>query len=193
MVAFPNLENYSNVWPVNDMIMMRLKYTSSRARRCEIKAAAGKGMCTHSSFRRYMKHSSFNPPQQLSHRDILSWIRTNPHNSYISLKVVVTIAQHGVGTKATVALEKDTIVAEVQLLAAGFLPWESVVIREMHLHNKTLDSDNMKLQKATMVTSTKLRSIQAPPKKTQDNKISHTNCHHPPPIVSAQPKCNVRD
>ncbi|KAG6376545.1 hypothetical protein JVT61DRAFT_2541 [Boletus reticuloceps] len=49
MVAFPDLENYSNVWPVNDMIMMRLKYTSSRARRCEIKAAAGKGMRTRSS------------------------------------------------------------------------------------------------------------------------------------------------
>ncbi|KAG6369655.1 hypothetical protein JVT61DRAFT_14154 [Boletus reticuloceps] len=48
MVAFPDLENYSNVWPVNDMIMMRLKYTSSRARRCEIKAAAGKGMRTRS-------------------------------------------------------------------------------------------------------------------------------------------------
>ncbi|KAI6162922.1 hypothetical protein EDD17DRAFT_1756951 [Pisolithus thermaeus] len=44
MDAFPDLENYSNCWPVTDMIMMRLKYTSSRARRQEIEMAAGKGM-----------------------------------------------------------------------------------------------------------------------------------------------------
>ncbi|KAG2123446.1 hypothetical protein DEU56DRAFT_917409 [Suillus clintonianus] len=29
---FPDLENYSNLWPVNDLIMMRLKYMSGRAR-----------------------------------------------------------------------------------------------------------------------------------------------------------------
>ncbi|KAI6138145.1 hypothetical protein EDD17DRAFT_1771032 [Pisolithus thermaeus] len=40
--AFPDLENYSNCWPVTDMVMMRLKYTSSRARRWEIEIAAGK-------------------------------------------------------------------------------------------------------------------------------------------------------
>ncbi|KAG6371890.1 hypothetical protein JVT61DRAFT_3269 [Boletus reticuloceps] len=39
---FPDLENYSNCWPINDMIMMRLKYTSSRARRQEMEMAAGK-------------------------------------------------------------------------------------------------------------------------------------------------------
>ncbi|KAI5987262.1 hypothetical protein EDD15DRAFT_2372711 [Pisolithus albus] len=42
MAAFPDLENYSNCWPVTDMVMMRLKYTSSRARRREIEIAAGK-------------------------------------------------------------------------------------------------------------------------------------------------------
>ncbi|KAI6013800.1 hypothetical protein BKA83DRAFT_4499840 [Pisolithus microcarpus] len=41
--AFPDLENYSDCWPATDMIMMRLKYTSSRARRQEIEMAAGKG------------------------------------------------------------------------------------------------------------------------------------------------------
>ncbi|KAI6169926.1 hypothetical protein EDD17DRAFT_1502809 [Pisolithus thermaeus] len=30
--AFPDLENYSDCWPATDMIMMCLKYTSSRAR-----------------------------------------------------------------------------------------------------------------------------------------------------------------
>ncbi|KAG2739431.1 hypothetical protein P692DRAFT_201811526 [Suillus brevipes Sb2] len=39
---FPDLENYSNLWPVNDLIMMRLKYTSGRARRKEGEMAAGK-------------------------------------------------------------------------------------------------------------------------------------------------------
>ena len=33
MEKFPDLENYSYCWPVNDMVMMHLKYTSSRARR----------------------------------------------------------------------------------------------------------------------------------------------------------------
>ncbi|KAI9464874.1 hypothetical protein HD554DRAFT_2040588 [Boletus coccyginus] len=41
--AFPDLEGYSNCWPVNNMIMMRLKYTSSRARCQELDMAAGKG------------------------------------------------------------------------------------------------------------------------------------------------------
>jgi hypothetical protein len=41
--VFPDLENYSNYWPVNDIVMMRLKYTSSRARRQELEMAAGKG------------------------------------------------------------------------------------------------------------------------------------------------------
>ncbi|KAI6010355.1 hypothetical protein EDC04DRAFT_2905949 [Pisolithus marmoratus] len=41
--AFPNLENYSNCWPATDMIMMRLKYTSSHARQQEIEMAAGTG------------------------------------------------------------------------------------------------------------------------------------------------------
>jgi len=39
---FPDLENYSNLWPVNDMIMTRLKYMSSRARRKEGEMALGK-------------------------------------------------------------------------------------------------------------------------------------------------------
>ncbi|KIJ59116.1 hypothetical protein HYDPIDRAFT_33512 [Hydnomerulius pinastri MD-312] len=43
MDAFPDLENYSNGWPVTDMIMMYLKYTSSRTRRQELEMAAGKG------------------------------------------------------------------------------------------------------------------------------------------------------
>ncbi|KAG1781453.1 hypothetical protein EV702DRAFT_1192946 [Suillus placidus] len=29
---FPDLENYSNLWPVNDMIMTHLKYMSGRTR-----------------------------------------------------------------------------------------------------------------------------------------------------------------
>ena len=32
MGAFPDLDDYSKCWPVTDLIMMRLKYTSSRAR-----------------------------------------------------------------------------------------------------------------------------------------------------------------
>jgi hypothetical protein len=40
--AFPDLENYSGYWPLNDMIMMRLKYTSGRARQKEAKMAVGK-------------------------------------------------------------------------------------------------------------------------------------------------------
>ncbi|KAG2745817.1 hypothetical protein P692DRAFT_20741465 [Suillus brevipes Sb2] len=40
--AFPDLDNYSRCWPVNDMIMMRLKYTSGRARKMEVGMAAGK-------------------------------------------------------------------------------------------------------------------------------------------------------
>ncbi|KAI6146003.1 hypothetical protein BKA82DRAFT_33601 [Pisolithus tinctorius] len=42
VAAFPDLDNYANAWPVSDMIMMRLKYTSSRARRQEVEMAAGK-------------------------------------------------------------------------------------------------------------------------------------------------------
>ncbi|KAI6004947.1 hypothetical protein EDD15DRAFT_2359879 [Pisolithus albus] len=41
--AFPDLEAYSNCWPINDIIMMRLKYTSSHAWHKEIEMAAGKG------------------------------------------------------------------------------------------------------------------------------------------------------
>ncbi|KAG2084193.1 uncharacterized protein F5147DRAFT_782614 [Suillus discolor] len=40
--AFPDLENYSEFWPVNDMIMMRLKYTSGRARQKEAGMVTGK-------------------------------------------------------------------------------------------------------------------------------------------------------
>ncbi|KAG1836202.1 hypothetical protein DFJ58DRAFT_735128 [Suillus subalutaceus] len=40
--AFPNLENYSKFWPVDDMIMMRLKYTLGRARQKEAGMAMGK-------------------------------------------------------------------------------------------------------------------------------------------------------
>ncbi|KAG2739034.1 hypothetical protein P692DRAFT_20882132 [Suillus brevipes Sb2] len=40
--AFPDLDNYSEFWPVNDMIMMRLKYTSGRARQKDVEMAAGK-------------------------------------------------------------------------------------------------------------------------------------------------------
>ncbi|KAG2134999.1 hypothetical protein BD769DRAFT_1664948 [Suillus cothurnatus] len=40
--AFPDLENYSEFWPVNDMIMMRLKYTLGRARQKEAGMTMGK-------------------------------------------------------------------------------------------------------------------------------------------------------
>ncbi|KAG2053519.1 hypothetical protein BDR06DRAFT_1008659 [Suillus hirtellus] len=40
--SFPDLENYSNLWPVNDIIMTRLKYMSGRARRKEGEMAVGK-------------------------------------------------------------------------------------------------------------------------------------------------------
>ncbi|KAG2052995.1 hypothetical protein BDR06DRAFT_1009108 [Suillus hirtellus] len=40
--AFPNLDNYSSCWLVNDIIMMRLKYTSGRARQKEAGMALGK-------------------------------------------------------------------------------------------------------------------------------------------------------
>ncbi|KAG1892292.1 hypothetical protein F4604DRAFT_1672344 [Suillus subluteus] len=39
---FPDLENYSNLWPVNDMMMTHLKYTSSRARQKDGEMALGK-------------------------------------------------------------------------------------------------------------------------------------------------------
>lgn len=32
---FPDLENYSNLWPIDDMILTRLKYTSRHARQKE--------------------------------------------------------------------------------------------------------------------------------------------------------------
>ncbi|KAG2339630.1 hypothetical protein BDR05DRAFT_1003139 [Suillus weaverae] len=40
--AFPDLDNYSGFWLVNDMIMMWLKYTSGRARQKEVGMATGK-------------------------------------------------------------------------------------------------------------------------------------------------------
>ncbi|KAF8550533.1 hypothetical protein OG21DRAFT_1468594 [Imleria badia] len=53
--AFPDLENYSKAWPVSDIIMMRLKYTSSRARqRRAIDIAAGKCNYTCSSVSLYL-------------------------------------------------------------------------------------------------------------------------------------------
>ncbi|KAG1859696.1 hypothetical protein F4604DRAFT_1930674 [Suillus subluteus] len=39
---FPDLDNYNNLWPVNDMIMTRLKYTSGHARQKEGEMAVGK-------------------------------------------------------------------------------------------------------------------------------------------------------
>ncbi|KAG1842411.1 hypothetical protein DFJ58DRAFT_732087 [Suillus subalutaceus] len=39
---FPELEKYTNLWPVNDMIMSHLKYTSGRARQKLVEMAAGK-------------------------------------------------------------------------------------------------------------------------------------------------------
>ncbi|KAG1901223.1 uncharacterized protein F5891DRAFT_1187918 [Suillus fuscotomentosus] len=39
---FPDLDNYCSLWPVNDMIMTRLKYTSGRARQKMGEMAAGK-------------------------------------------------------------------------------------------------------------------------------------------------------
>ncbi|KAG1761267.1 hypothetical protein EDD22DRAFT_847892 [Suillus occidentalis] len=40
--AFPDLENYTEFWPVNDIVMMRLKYTSGRARQKEAGMVTGK-------------------------------------------------------------------------------------------------------------------------------------------------------
>ncbi|KAG2339634.1 hypothetical protein BDR05DRAFT_1003142 [Suillus weaverae] len=40
--AFPNMYNYSGFCPVNDMVMMRLKYTSGHARQKEARMASGK-------------------------------------------------------------------------------------------------------------------------------------------------------
>ncbi|KAG2045535.1 hypothetical protein BDR06DRAFT_1015549 [Suillus hirtellus] len=40
--AFPDLENYRDFWPLNDMIMMRLKYTSGRARQKKARMVVGK-------------------------------------------------------------------------------------------------------------------------------------------------------
>ncbi|KAG1762223.1 hypothetical protein EDD22DRAFT_953301 [Suillus occidentalis] len=40
--SFPDLDNYSNLWPVNDIIMTRLKYTLGHARRKEGEMAVGK-------------------------------------------------------------------------------------------------------------------------------------------------------
>ncbi|KAG1847810.1 uncharacterized protein F5891DRAFT_1194422 [Suillus fuscotomentosus] len=44
---FPELEKYINLWPVNDMIMSRLKYTSGRARRKLVEMAVGKSKSDH--------------------------------------------------------------------------------------------------------------------------------------------------
>ncbi|KAF8514004.1 hypothetical protein BU17DRAFT_68560 [Hysterangium stoloniferum] len=41
---FPELDNYVNCWPVDDMIKMWLKYTSSRARLKELKKVSGRNM-----------------------------------------------------------------------------------------------------------------------------------------------------
>ncbi|KAF8530152.1 hypothetical protein BU17DRAFT_59924 [Hysterangium stoloniferum] len=41
---FPELDNYVNCWPVDDMIKMQLKYTSSRARLKELKKVTGRNM-----------------------------------------------------------------------------------------------------------------------------------------------------
>ncbi|KAG1880914.1 hypothetical protein F4604DRAFT_1922539 [Suillus subluteus] len=40
--AFPDLENYEGFWPLNDMIMMRLKYTSGCARQKKARMVLGK-------------------------------------------------------------------------------------------------------------------------------------------------------
>ncbi|KAG2140901.1 uncharacterized protein EDB93DRAFT_1105818 [Suillus bovinus] len=40
--AFPDLENYEGFWPLNDMIMIRLKYTSGRARQKKARMVVGK-------------------------------------------------------------------------------------------------------------------------------------------------------
>jgi hypothetical protein len=40
--AFPDLENYRDFWPLNDMIMMCLKYTSGRARQKKARMVVGK-------------------------------------------------------------------------------------------------------------------------------------------------------
>ncbi|KAG2744762.1 hypothetical protein P692DRAFT_20877834 [Suillus brevipes Sb2] len=40
--AFPDLENYEGFWPLNDMIMMCLKYTSGRARQKKARMVVGK-------------------------------------------------------------------------------------------------------------------------------------------------------
>ncbi|KAG2746667.1 hypothetical protein P692DRAFT_201867553 [Suillus brevipes Sb2] len=40
--AFPDLENYIEFWPVNDIVMMRLKYTSGRARQKEAEMVTGR-------------------------------------------------------------------------------------------------------------------------------------------------------
>ncbi|KAI5997648.1 hypothetical protein F5J12DRAFT_895777 [Pisolithus orientalis] len=40
VAVFPDLDNYAHAWPVSDMIMMHLKYTSSCARCQEVEMAA---------------------------------------------------------------------------------------------------------------------------------------------------------
>ncbi|KAI6167170.1 hypothetical protein EDD17DRAFT_1752546 [Pisolithus thermaeus] len=57
MAAFPDLENYSNCWPVTDMVMMHLKYTSSRVRCQEIEIAAGKAEMAAGKAKRSRVHS----------------------------------------------------------------------------------------------------------------------------------------
>ena len=38
---FPDLQNYVNLWPIDDVILTRLKYTSRRARQKEEAILAG--------------------------------------------------------------------------------------------------------------------------------------------------------
>ncbi|KAG2361722.1 hypothetical protein BDR07DRAFT_1485604 [Suillus spraguei] len=47
--TFPDLENYSGYWPLNDMIMIHLKYTLGHARQKEAKFGVGKTVIYHTS------------------------------------------------------------------------------------------------------------------------------------------------
>jgi hypothetical protein len=64
--AFPDLENYIEFWPVNDIVMMRLKYTSGCARQKEAEMVTGR------SKKRASKVSTFYSESQINTKTLLS-------------------------------------------------------------------------------------------------------------------------
>ncbi|KIJ65078.1 hypothetical protein HYDPIDRAFT_167379 [Hydnomerulius pinastri MD-312] len=123
---FPDLDNYSNCWPVNDIIMMRLKYTSSRTRRQEVEMVAGKSKrskssnVTLSSIPQTLTDTSADARTQRLHKVCNGGISgphidnrspqpsTNSHHHRITSEVAVITTQQRVSSETTVSFEEYT-------------------------------------------------------------------------------------